>query len=137
MAGLLRRHRVRAAHALVVRAELRPEHDQHEQPEGAEREPERAEHDAADRPARPGGPVAPRPSACHRAEPYRHGGEHQGQHGHEDSAPQVAEPERQAEQAEHGQRQRHQAALAQGGIGRRQLAPRGRHPSGFRPAAAG
>src|SRR5207244_12093787 len=73
VAGMLGGHGVRAAHARVVRAELRPEHGKHEQPERAEREPERAEHDAAHGTARPGRAVAPRPPARHRAEPDRHG----------------------------------------------------------------
>jgi Family of unknown function (DUF6350) len=36
-AGLLGGHRVRAAHAAVVRVQLRPEHRQYQQPQGAER----------------------------------------------------------------------------------------------------
>jgi hypothetical protein len=137
VAGLLGGHRVRAAHAVVVGAQLRPEHREHQQPQRAERQPEPAEHDADHRAARPRGAGAPRPPGCRDAQPDRHRREQQGQHGHVDPASQVAEPERQAEQAEHRQRKRHEAALALAGIGRWQLPPRGQHPSGFRPAATG
>src|SRR4029079_10524006 len=54
VARLLRGHRVRRAHAVVVRVQLRPEHRQPEQRQGADREADAAEHYAADRPAGPG-----------------------------------------------------------------------------------
>jgi hypothetical protein len=74
-AGLLGGHRIRAAHAVVIRAQLRPEHRQYQQPQHAESEAERAEDDPAGRPARPGGAAAPRPSVGADAEPDRDHGE--------------------------------------------------------------
>jgi hypothetical protein len=115
VAGLLSGHRVRAAHAGVVRAQLRPEHREDQQPQHAERQAEPAQHDPADRPARAGRAAAPRPAAGSHAQPDRDHREHQGQDGHVYPAAQVAEPERQAEQAEHAHGERRQRALAQGG----------------------
>ena len=111
VAGLLRRHRVRAVHAVGVRAQLRPEHRQDQQPQCAEREAEPAEHDPADRPARPGRAAAPRPAAGPDAEPDGRPGEQQGHDGHEYAAAHVTEPERQPDQAERAQRERGQGLL--------------------------
>jgi hypothetical protein len=131
MADLLGGHGIRAGHAVVVRVQLRPEHHQYEQPQRAERQAEPAEHGPADRPARPGRAAAPRPAAGADAEPDRQHRERQGQSGHEHAAPQVAQPERQAEQAEHAQRQRHDSPLPQGRVRRWQL-PGRQHSSGSR-----
>jgi hypothetical protein len=136
VAGLLGRHGGRAAHAGVVRAQLRPEHRQHQQPQRAERQAGRAEHDAADRPPRPGGAAAPGLLARGDPEPDRGQPEQQGEDGHEDPAAQVAEPEYQPEQAEHPQRQGRQRPLAHGGFGGRQRPAGGQHPSRLRPAPA-
>jgi uncharacterized protein DUF6350 len=127
MADLLGGHGIRGVHAVVVRAQLRPEHRQYQQPQRAERQAEPAQHGPADRPARPGRAAAPRPAAGADAEPDRHRREHQGESGHEPAAPQVAQPQRQADQAEHAQRQRHDAPLPQGRVRRRQL-PGRQHP---------
>ena len=135
VADLLRGHRVRAAHAAVVRAQLRPEHRQHQQPQRAERQAEPAEHDPGDRPARPGRPAAPRPPARAGAEPDRRRAEHQGHDGHQDAAVQVAEPQRQAEQAEHADRDRRHGPLPQGRVRRWQL-PGREQPSRLCPAPA-
>ena len=62
------------------------------------------------------------------AEPDRRHGEHQGHDGHEYAAAQVAEPERQADQAEHAQRERHDGTLPLRRIGWWQLAGRLRPP---------
>ncbi|HEY6314775.1 MAG TPA: DUF6350 family protein [Streptosporangiaceae bacterium] len=126
-AHLLGRHRIRAVHAVVVRVQLRPEHHQYQQPQRAEHQAEPAEHDPADRPARPGRAAAPRPAADDDAEPDRDHGEQQGHNGHEHAAAQVAQPEGQAEQAEHAQRERRQGLLAQGRVWRWQL-PGRQHP---------
>jgi hypothetical protein len=135
VADLLGGHGVRAAHAVVVAAQLRPEHRQHQQPQRAEREAEPAEHDPGDRPARPGRAAAPRPSARPRAEPDGRRGERQGHDGHQHAAMQVAESQRQAEQAEHAHRHRRHGPLPQGRVRRRQR--RGREqPSRLCPAAA-
>ncbi len=100
VAVLLGGHRVRAAHAAVVRAQLRPEHGQDQQPQRAEGEAEPAEHDPADRPPRPSRAAAPGPAARPGAEPDRRRGEDQGHDGHDYAAAQVAEPQRQPDQAE-------------------------------------
>ncbi len=112
VARLLGGHRVGAGHAVVVRAQLRPEHHQYQQPHGAEREAESAEHDAAGRPPRPRGAGAPRLSAPPGAEPDRRHREEQGQHDDVDRAVHVPEPQGQADQAEQAQDQRGQPALA-------------------------
>ena len=135
VADLLGGHRVRAGHAGGIRAQLRPEHHQDQQPQQAERQAEAAEHDPADRPAWPGRAAAPRPPVDGDAEPDRRHGEQQGQGGHEHAATQVAEPQRQAEQAEHAQRERCQGLLPRGRVGRWQL-PGGQHPSLLCPAPA-
>ena len=135
VADLLGGHRVRAGHAGGIRAQLRPEHRQDQQPQQAEREAEPAEHDPADRPAWPGRAAAPRPPVDGDAEPHRRHGEQQGQAGHEHAAAQVAEPQRQAEQAEHAQRERRQGLLPRGGVRRWQL-PGRQHPSRLCPAPA-
>jgi Family of unknown function (DUF6350) len=135
MADLLGRHRIRGVHAVVIRAQLRPEHRQGQQPQRAERQAEPAQHGPADRPARPGRTAAPRPAAGADAEPDRHRREHQGQNGHERAAPQVAQPQRQADQAEHAQRQRDDGPLPQGRVRRRQL-PGRQHPPGSRATPA-
>jgi hypothetical protein len=128
VAHLLGGHRIRADHAVGVRAQLRPEHRQNQQPQHAERQTEPAEHDPADRPARPGRAAAPRPAVGDDAEPDRGHGEQQGQDGDEHAAAQVTQPEGQAEQAEHAQRERRQGLLAQGRVRRWQL-PGRQHPS--------
>jgi hypothetical protein len=130
---LLGLHGVRAAHAVVVGAQLRPEHGQDDQPQRAERQAEPAEHDPADRPARACRAAAPGPAARPGPEPDGQDGEQQGHDGHEDAAAQVNEPERQPDQAEHAQRERGQGALPQRRIRRRQLPDR-RHPSRLSPA---
>jgi hypothetical protein len=135
VADLLGGHRVRAAHAVVVGAQLRPEHRQHQQPQRAEREAEPAEHDPGDRPARPGRAAAPRPPARPGAEPDRRRGEHQGHDGHQHAAMQVAESQRQAEQAEHAHRDRRHGPLPQGRVRRWQL-PGREQPSRLCPAPA-
>ena len=127
VADLLGGHRIRAAHAVGVRAQLRPEHRQYQQPQCAEGQAEPAERDRADRPARPGRAAAPGPAAGADAEPDRRRGEQQRHDGHEHAAAQVAEPERQAEQAEHAQRESRQGLLPQRRIRRRQLLVR-QHP---------
>jgi len=114
--GLLGGHRIRATHAVVVGVQLRPEHRQYQQPQRAERETQPAEHAPGDRAARPGRAAAPGPPARSGAEPDRGRAEHQGHDGHEHPATQVAEPERQAEQAEHAHRDRRQGALPQGRV---------------------
>jgi hypothetical protein len=114
--GLLGGHRIRATHAVVVGVQLRPEHRQYQQPQRAEREAEHAEHAPGDRAARPGRAAAPGPSARSGAEPDRGRAEHQGHDGHEHPATQVAEAERQAEQAEHAHRDRRHGALPQGRV---------------------
>jgi hypothetical protein len=126
-AHLLGRHRIRAVHAVVVRIQLRPEHRQYQQPQRAERQAEPAEYDPAGRPARPGRATAPRLAVDHDAEPDRDHGEQQGQDGHEHAAAHVAQPEGQAEQAEHAQRERRQGLLARGRVWRWQL-PGWQHP---------
>ena len=133
MAYLLGRHRIRAAHAVVVRAQLRPEHRQYQQPQRADREAESAQHDPADRPARPGRAAAPRPPAGSAAEPDRRRGEQQGHDDHEHAAAHVTQSEGQPEQAEHAQRERRQGLLPQGRVRRWQL-PRRQHPSLLCPA---
>jgi hypothetical protein len=75
MAELLGGHRVRSAHAAGVRAQLRPEHGQDQQPQRAEGEAEPAEHDPADRPPRPRRAAAPGPPARPGPEPDRRHGE--------------------------------------------------------------
>jgi Family of unknown function (DUF6350) len=135
VAGLLSRHRVRAAYAGVVGVQLRPEHRQHQQPQRAERQAEAAEHDAAGRAAGTGRPAAPGPPVRPAAEPDRRHPEQQRQRGHVDPAVQVAEPQRQPDQAERADGQRGQGMLAYGGIGRRQLLGR-RQPPRLRPAPA-
>jgi len=135
VADLLGGHRVRAGHAVGIRAELRPEHRQDQQPQQAEREAEPAEHDPADRPAWPGRAAAARPPVDGDAEPHRRHGEQQGQGGHEHAAAQVAEPQRQAEQAEHAQRERRQGLLPRGRVWRWQL-PGRQHPSRLCPPPA-
>ena len=134
-ADLLGGHGVRAAHAVVVGVELRPEHRQHQQPQRAEREAEPAEHDPGDRPARPGRAAAPRPPARPGTEPDRRRGEHQGHDGHQHAAMQVAESQRQAEQAEHAHRDRRDGPLPQGRVRRWQL-PGREQPSRLYPAPA-
>jgi hypothetical protein len=135
VADLLGGHGVRAAHTVGVGAQLRPEHRQHQQPQRAEREAEPAEHDPGGRPARPGRAAAPRPPARPGAEPDRRRGEHQGHDGHQHAATQVAESQRQADQAEHAHRDRRHGPLPQGRVRRWQL--RGREqPSRLRPAPA-
>jgi Family of unknown function (DUF6350) len=136
VARLLGGHRIRAVHAVVVRAQLRPEHRQYQQPQRTERDAEPAQHDPADRPARPRRAAPPRPAARSDTEPDRRRGEQQGKNGHVQPAAQVAEPECQAQQAQQAQRDRGQGALAQGGVRRRQL-PARQHPPGRRSAPAG
>jgi len=114
--GLLGGHRIRAAHAVVVGVQLRPEHRQYQQPQRAEREAEPAEHAPGERAARPGRAAAPGPPARSGAEPDRGRAEHQGHDGHQHPATQVAQAERQAEQAEHAHRDRRPGALPQGGV---------------------
>ena len=135
VADLLGGHGVRAAHAVVVGAQLRPEHRQHQQPQRAEPEAEPAEHDPGDRPARPGRAAAPCPPARPGAEPDRRRGEHQGYDGHQHAAMQVAESQRQAEQAEHAHRDRRHGLLPQGRVRRWQL-PGREQPSRLCPAPA-
>jgi hypothetical protein len=135
MADLLGGHRIRAVHAVVVRAQLRPEHHQDQQPQHAEREAEPAEHDPADRPARPGRAAEARPAVGADAEPDRGHGEQQGQDGHEHAAAQVAQPQRQAEQAEHAQRERGHGPLPHLRVRWRQL-PGRQHPSRLRATPA-
>jgi hypothetical protein len=135
MAGLLRRHRVGGVHAAGVRAQLRPEHRQYQQPQRAERQAEPAEHDPADGPTRPGRAAAPRPAVGSDPEPDRRPREQQGQDGHEHAAAQVTQPEGQADQAEHAQRERNQGLLPQGRVRRRQL-PGRQHPSRLRSTRA-
>ena len=135
VADLLGGHGVRAAHAVVVGAQLRPEHGQHQQPQRAEREAEPAEDDPGDRPARPGRAAAPRPPARPGAEPDRRRGEHQGHDGHQHAAMQVAEPQYQAEQAEYAHRDRRHGPLPQGRVRRWQL-PGREQPSRLGPASA-
>ena len=135
VAGLLGGHRVRAAHAAVVRAQLGPEHGQDQQPHRAEGEAEPAEHDPADRPPRPPRAAAPGPAARPGAEPDRRHGEDQGHDGHEYAAAQVAEPQRQPDQAEQAQRERHQGTLPQRRIWWWQL-PGRPHPSRLGTALA-
>jgi len=135
VAGLLSRHRVRAAEAVVIGIQLRPEHRQHQQPQRAERQADAADHDAAGRAARTGRPAAPGLPPRTGAEPDRRPPEHQRQHGHVDPAVQVAEPEGQPDQAERADGQRGQGTLPHGGIGRRQLLGR-RQPSRLLPAPA-
>ena len=135
VADLLGGHGVRAAHAVVVGAQLRPEHRQHQQPQRAEPEAEPAEHDPGDRPARPGRAAAPCPPARPGAEPDRRRGEHQGHDGHQHAAMQVAESQRQAEQAEHAHRDRRHGLLPQGRVRRWQL-PGREQPSRLCPAPA-
>ena len=135
VADLLRGHRVRAAHAGVIGAQRRPEHRQHQQPQRAERQAEPAQHDPGDRPARPGRPAAPRPPARAGAEPDRRRAEHQGHGRHQDAAVQVAEPQRQPEQAEHAQRDRRHGPLPQDRVRRWQL-PGREQPSRLCPAPA-
>jgi hypothetical protein len=120
-AHLLGRHRIRAVHAVVVRVQLCPEHRQYQQPQRAEHQAEPAEHDPADRPAWPRRATAPRPAVDHDAEPDCDRGEQQGQDGYEHTAVHVTQPEGQAEQAEHAQRERRQGLLAQGRVWRWQL----------------
>jgi len=134
-ARLLGGHRIRAAHTVVVRAQLRPEHHHYQQPQRAERETEPAEHDPADRPARPGRATAPRPAVGHDAEPDRGHGEQQGQDGYEHAAAQVTQADSQAEQAEHAQHERRQGLLSQCWVRRWQL-PGRQHPSWLRSAPA-
>jgi len=128
VAGLLGGDRIRAAHAVVVGAQLRPEHRQYQQPQHAEREAEPAEHDPAGRPARPGRAAAPGPAAGPDTEPDRRPAEQQGHHGHEHAATQVAQSQGQARQAEHAQHERRQGLLPQGRIRRRQLPGRQHFP---------
>jgi hypothetical protein len=135
MADLLGGHGVRAAHAVVVGAQLRPEYRQDQQPQRAERQAEPAEHDPGDRPARPGRAAAPRAPARPGAEPDRRRGEHQGHDGHQHAAVQVAEAQRQAEQAEHAHRDRRHGPLPQGRVRRWQL-PGREQPSRLCPAPA-
>ena len=135
VADLLGGHGVRAAHAVVVGAQLRPEHRQHQQPQRAEPEAEPAEHDPGDRPARPGRAAAPCPPARPGAEPDRRRGEHQGHDGHQHAAMQVAESQRQAEQAEHAQRDRRHGPLPQDRVRRWQM-PGREQPSRLCPAPA-
>ena len=134
-ADVLGGHRVRAAHAVGVRVQLRPEHHQDQQPQRAEPQAERPQHDPGDRPAGPGRAAAPRPPVRPDGQPDRRRAERQRDHGHDDAAPQVAEPQRQAEQAEDAHRDRGHGALAQGRVRRRQL-PRREHPSRRCPAPA-
>ena len=119
--GLLGGDRIRSAHAVVVRAQLGPEHRQHQQPQHADREAEPAEHDPAGRPARPGRTAAPRLAAGAGTEPDRHRAEQQGHDGHEHAATQVTQSEGQAHQAEHAQRECRQGLLPQGRVWRWQL----------------
>jgi len=135
VAGLLGGDRIRAAHAVVVGAQLRPEHRQYQQPQHAEREAEPAEHDPADRPARPGRATAPRPAVGADAEPDRRHAEQQGHDGHEHAAAQVTQPEGQAHQAERPQRERRQGLLPQGRVRRWQL-PGRQHSSRLGSAPA-
>jgi Family of unknown function (DUF6350) len=135
VAGLLGGYRIRAAHAVGVRAQLRPEHRQYQQPQHAERQAESAEHDPADRSARPGRAAPARPAVNADPEPDRRPGEQQGQDGHEHAATQVTQPEGQAEEAEHAQRERRQGLLPQGRVWRWQLTGRQR-PSRLSSAPA-
>jgi hypothetical protein len=134
-AGLLGGDRIRGAHAVVVGAQLRPEHRQCQQPQRAEREAEPAEHDPADRPARPGRAAAPRLAVGADAEPDRRHAEQQGHDDHEHAAAQVTQSEGQAHQAEHPHRERRQGLLPQGRVRRWQL-PGRQHPSRLGPALA-
>jgi len=133
VAGLLGAHRIRAAHAVVVRAQLRPEHRQYQQPQGTEGQAESAQHDPADRPARPGRAPAPRPAVGVDPEPDRRHREQQGHDGHQDAAAQVTQPEGQAEQAEDAQHEGRQGLLPQGRVWRWQL-PGRQHPARLCPA---
>jgi Family of unknown function (DUF6350) len=135
VADLLGRHRIGGAHAVVVRAELRPEHRQYQQPQRAERQAESAEDDPAHRPAGAGRGAAPRPAVRPDPEPDRRRGEQQGQDGHQHTAPQVPQPEGQTGQAEHAQRERRQRLLPQGRVRRWRLAGR-QHPSLLCPVPA-
>jgi Family of unknown function (DUF6350) len=135
VADLLGGYGVRAAHAAVVGAQLRPEHRQYQQPQRAEREAESAEHDPGGRPARPGRAAAARPPVRPGAEPDRRRSEHQGHAGHQHAAVQVAEPQRQAEQAEHAHRDRRHGPLPQGRV-RRWQRPGREQPSRLCPAPA-
>jgi Family of unknown function (DUF6350) len=128
VAGLLDGHRIRAAHAVGVRAQLRPEHRQYQQPQRAEGQAEPAEHDRGERAARPGRAAAPGPAAGADAEPDRRRGEQERHDGHEHAAAHVAEPERQAEQAEHAHHERRQGLLPQSRV-RRWQRPGRPHPS--------
>jgi len=132
-AGLLGAHRIGAAHAVGVRAQLRPEHRQDQQPQRAERQAESAQHDPADRAARPGRAAAPRPAAGVDPEPDRDRAEQQGHDGHQHAATQVTQPEGQAEQAEDAQHERRQGLLPQGRVWRWQL-PGRQHPARLCPA---
>jgi hypothetical protein len=123
-ADLLGADRIRRTHAVVVGAQLRPEHRQYQQPQHAEREAEPAEHDPGGRPARPGCATAPRPAAGPDPEPDGRHAEQQGQHDHEHAATQITQPESQARQAEHAQRECRQGLLPQSRIWRWQLAGR-------------
>ena len=133
--GLLGGHRIRATHAVVVGVQLRPEHRQYQQPQRAEREAEPAEHAPGDRAARPARAAAPGPSARSGAEPDRGRAEHQGHDGHQHAAVQVAESQRQPEQAEHAHRDRRHGPLPQGRVRRWQL-PGREQPSRLCPAPA-
>jgi hypothetical protein len=124
--GLLGGDRIRAAHAVVVGTQLRPEHREYQQPQHAEPEAEPAKHDPAGRPARPGCATALRPAAGADAEPDRHHTEQQGHNGHDHAATQVTQSEGQAHQAEHAQRERRQGLLPQGRVWRWQLGGRQR-----------
>jgi hypothetical protein len=134
-AGLLGGDRIRAAHAVVVGAQLRPEHRQYQQPQRAERKAEPAEHDPADRPARPRRATAPRPAVGADAEPDGRHAEQQGHDGHEHAAAQVTQSEGQAHQAEHAQRECRQGLLPQSRVRRWQL-PGRQHPSRLGSASA-
>ncbi len=136
VADLLGGHRVGAGHAARVGVQLRPEHRQHQQPQRAERQAERPEHDPADRPARPGRAAAARPPAGPDAEPDRRHAEQQGHDGHEHPAADVAQAQRQAQQAEHPQHGRGQRQLPHRRVGRRQL-PGREQSSRLCPAPAG
>jgi hypothetical protein len=122
--GLLGGDRIRAAHAVVVSAQLRPEHRQYQQPQHAERQAEPAEHDPAGRPARARRAAAVRLAAGADPEPDRHRAEQQGYNGHDHAATQVTQSEGQAHQAEHAQRERRQGLLPQGRVWRWQLTGR-------------
>ena len=136
VAGLLGGHRIRAVHAVGVRAQLRPEHRQYQQPQRADGQAEPAEHDRGERAARPGRAAAPGPAAGADAEPDRRGGEQERHDGHEHAAAHVAEPERQAEQAEHGHHERRQGLLPQSRV-RWWQRPARPHPSLLCSAPAG